>query len=127
MSKDLMATHGAFCWVEFQGPDAGAAQTFYEKVVGWSVADLPMPEGNYPGIMVGGAPVGGFSPKPTPTASWLVYITVDDVDARTKAATQAGATIVSQPTNAPGVGRIAVIQDPFGAHVAFIKSDKTSA
>lgn len=123
MSTNPMETHGAFCWVEFQGPDADAARAFYEKVVGWSVADMPLPDGNYPGIMVSGAPVGGFSTRPNPTAAWLAYITVDDVDARTQAARESGATILSEPTTAPGVGRIAVIRDPFGAQLALIKAE----
>ncbi len=127
MSTNPMETHGAFCWVEFQGPDANAARAFYEKVVGWSIADMPLPDGNYPGIMVGDAPVGGFSPKPAPTASWLAYINVDDVDARTEAARDAGATIVAEPFDAPGVGRMAVLQDPFGAHIAFFKGEARPA
>lgn len=123
-----METHGAFSWVEFQGPDAGAARSFYEKVLGWSVTDMPMQDGStYPGILIGDQPVGGFSPRPAASGSWLAYITVDDVDARARAAVEAGGQLLSEPMTAPGVGRIAVVQDPFGAAVAFMTYEKKDA
>jgi len=121
MSANPMQTHGAFSWVEYQGQDASAARAFYEGVLGWTVTDMPMQDGSsYAGILLGEQPIGGFSPKPAPTSSWLAYVTVDDVDARTRAATKAGAKVLAEPFSAPGVGRIAVIEDPFGATLAFI-------
>lgn len=121
MSTNPMTTHGAFSWVEHHGQDAAAARSFYAEVLGWTVADMPMQDGaTYPGILIGDQPIGGFSPKPAESASWLAYVTVDDVDARTRAAVEAGAKVLSEPTAAPGVGRIAVVEDPFGAAVAFI-------
>lgn len=116
MSANPMTTHGAFSWVEHHGRDAAAARSFYAKVLGWTVADMPMQNGtSYAGIMLGEQPIGGFSPKPAESASWLAYVTVDDIDARTRAAVDAGAEVLSEPTSAPGVGRIAVVRDPFGA------------
>ena len=55
---------------------------------------------------------------------WLAYITVDDVDARVKKAKAAGATVISEAMTAPGVGRMAIIADPFGARIAFIDYSK---
>lgn len=122
---NAMETHGAFSWVEFQGPDAAAARSFYDKVLGWTVADMPMQDGSsYPGILLGDQPIGGFSPKPAETGSWLAYITVDDVDARARAAVDEGGRLLAEPMTAPGVGRIAVVQDPFGAAVALITYEK---
>lgn len=119
--NELQKTHGASSWIAHQGQDPAAARKFYEQVLDWQVADLPMKDGSaYPGIMVGEAPIGGFNPQPKDDGRWIVYITVDDVDKRHAAALQAGATSVTDPFNAPGVGRIATIKDPFGAHLAFI-------
>ena len=116
-----MATHGAFSWVEYHGDDGAAARSFYESVLGWTVSEMPMQDGStYPGIVVGDQPIGGFSPKPAPDGTWLAYVTVDDVDERTRAAVEAGAEVISEPFSAPGVGRIAVLKDPFGASLAFI-------
>ena len=121
-----MTTHGAFSWVEYQGQDAQAARTFYENVLGWTVADLPMADGSsYPGIVLGEQPVGGFAPQCKGSgngggSAWLAYVTVDDVDTRAKAAADSGGQILAEPFDAPGVGRVAIVQDPTGASLALI-------
>lgn len=119
---EMGTTHGAPSWIEYQGKDPAAARKFYEDVLGWNVVDMPMKDGSaYPGIMVGEAPVGGFAPMPREGGNWLLYITVDDVDARYAAAMKAGAKSAAEPFDVPGVGRIATISDPQGASLAFIK------
>lgn len=128
MSNSPMATHGAPSWIQHGGTDPAAARRFYEKVLGWKVVDMPMKDGSaYPGIMVGEGPVGGFSPQPAKGGAWTIYITVDDVDQRYKAALKAGAKSVSEPFSAPGVGRMATIEDPFGASIAFITYESQAA
>ena len=60
-----MATHGAPSWIEHRGQDGPAARAFYEKVLGWTIAELPMKDGStYHGIMLGETPVGGFPARP---------------------------------------------------------------
>ncbi|MEO4040902.1 VOC family protein [Hoeflea sp. CAU 1731] len=116
-----MQTHGAASWIQHSGSDPAAARKFYETVLGWSVADMPMQNGAaYPGIMVGEAPIGGFMPQPAENGEWTIYITVDDVDARYQSALDKGADGVEAPTDYPGVGRMAKIRDPFGASIAMI-------
>lgn len=116
-----MTTHGAFSWVEFQGEDVTSARSFYENVLGWQIAEMPMQDNTtYPGIMVGEQPVGGFAAHSGAQGSWLPYVTVDNVDQRTRAAKDAGGEILSEPFDAPGVGRISVVRDPMGAAIAFI-------
>ena len=51
---------------------------------------------------------------------WLTYIAVDDVDARLKKALAAGAKEGRPPQDIPGVGRMAVLQQPGGAMVAWL-------
>lgn len=116
-----MNQHGAPSWIQHSGNDPAAARKFYETVLGWTVADMPMQDGAaYPGIMIGENPVGGFMPQPVPDGEWLVYITVDDVDKRFRSALDNGAEAVSDPADFPGVGRIATIKDPHGASIAII-------
>ena len=122
MSTEASATHGAPSWIAHNGKDPAAARAFYEKVLDWAVVDMPMKDGSaYPGIMVGEKPIGGFTPQPSADGKWLVYVTVDDVDRRYNAAVEAGARPLIEPFEAPGIGRIATITDPFGADLAFIK------
>ena len=121
MSDNPMATHGAPSWIEHVGNDRPAARAFYEKVLGWTVAEMPMKDGStYHSIKIGDKSVGGFSPMPSERGQWLCYITVDDVDARFNAAIDAGGSALQEPFSMPGVGRIAVFADPFGAVLALI-------
>ena len=117
---DSKLTHGAFSWMEHRGDKIDATREFYRQAIGWDFPDMPMEDGSaYPGIALGDAPIGGFAPHPN--AHWLPYITVDDVDARLQAALKAGAKVLTEAFDAPGVGRMAVLEDPAGAPVALIR------
>jgi len=45
---------------------------------------------------------------------------VDDVDARVKKATAAGATLMRPLFDIPGIGRIAILREPGGAGVGWM-------
>ena len=51
---------------------------------------------------------------------WMAYIAVDDVDKRVAKAKKAGATIVREPFDVPGVGRIAILKQPGGAGIGWM-------
>lgn len=110
---------GGFVWYELVTSDAGAAQAFYSKVVGWTVADSGMPGMRYLLAKVGDRPVAGlmdFPPDmPDPRPGWLGYVAVSDVDAMAERVRQAGGAIHRPGTDIPGVGRFAVCSDPQGA------------
>ena len=121
MSDTSITTPGIAGWIEHSGPDSAAAKAFYRDVIGWQIADMPMQDGSsYSGIMLGEAPIGGFSPLPADDAEWTVFVTVEDVDATTEKARKAGATILNGPMDVPGVGRMTVMNDPQGARIAAI-------
>lgn len=115
-----MTSIGNSGWIAHNGKNSKASAEFYSNVIGWNIVDVPMGDGQYSTIMVDGTPIGGFSPQPSDDPHWLVYITVADVDATVKNVVKNGGKIVSEPMNAPNVGRIAVIQDPDGAKIALI-------
>lgn len=120
MADNPMATHGMPSWIEHNSGDAEGARKFYADVLGWTVKDMPMQSGgNYPVISVGEASIGGFNPRPG-QGGWMVYITVDDVDQRHKAALEAGASSLFEPMDMPGIGRACGIVDPQGGNVTFI-------
>jgi hypothetical protein len=50
----------------------------------------------------------------------MAYIAVDDVDARVKKATQAGAKVVQPAFDVPGVGRIVILTEPGGAAIGWM-------
>lgn len=124
MANEPNATHGAPSWIQHSGGDPTAARKFYETVLDWTISELPMKDGStYAAIAVAGKPVGGFSPIPG-EGGWLPFVTVDDVDKRLAKAKRAGAVVASDASTVPGVGRLAIIADPFGAQLALIDYTK---
>ncbi|NNE34995.1 MAG: hypothetical protein HKN13_07155 [Rhodothermales bacterium] len=82
-----------------------------------------MPSGPYNTIKVAGVGMGGIMKvwsDDTP-AHWGAYVTADDADAVASAATGAGGTVMVPPTDIPGVGRFAMVQDPTGGVLNVIK------
>lgn len=57
---------------------------------------------------------------PSEKAAWMVYVTVDDVDACIAKVEKAGGRVLSPPTDMPGVGRMSTIADPNGGTISLI-------
>jgi uncharacterized protein len=117
--------HGHFYWNELMTRDAEKAKKFYGGVIGWSFDAMPMPDGTYWVAKMGDKPVGGLFPLTSRQfdsvpESWMAYLAVDDVDARVKKATAAGAKLMRPIFDIPGVGRIAILAEPGGAGIAWI-------
>lgn len=121
--------HGQFCWHEVATRDVGAAKAFYEKLLGWSTEDTPMPggmEGTYTMARVDGGDVAGlyamegehFEGVPP---HWETYVWVDDVAATVAKAKDLSATILADAMEIPGVGTMAVLKDPTGAVINVFK------
>lgn len=116
-----MTMPGNAGWVGYQGADVAGAVKFYSEALDLPVVDLPMKDGStHPGIMVGGEPIGGFSPAMTDAGTWMIYFTVADVDACVKKVVAAGGEVLSEPTDMAGIGRSATIRDPQGGEVCVI-------
>jgi len=120
-----MTAHGEFHWNELMTRDAAKAKAFYEKVVGWSWDEMPMPEGTYHVAKQGDNYIGGMMQMGGPDFEgvpehWMSYLAVDDVDARLAAAKAEGAEVLREPWDVPGVGRIAILKDGGGAHIGWM-------
>jgi predicted enzyme related to lactoylglutathione lyase len=78
-----------------------------------------MAQGPYRTVSVGDTAVGGIMATPPEAGAmppaWGGYVTVDDVDAVLARCTALGGRTVVPPMDVPGVGRMAVLQDPQGA------------
>jgi predicted enzyme related to lactoylglutathione lyase len=120
-----MWSHGNFYWNELMTHDPERAKRFYADTIGWTYEAMPMPDGSFWVAKMGDTPVGGIFPMSGPDfdgmpEQWMSYLAVDDVDARLKKATAAGAKIMKPPFDVPGVGRIAIVQEPGGACVGWM-------
>lgn len=122
---------GKFVWYELMTSDTAAATRFYQSVVGWDAKDAGMPGGDYTILSAGGVGIGGLMALPAEASAmgvppcWTGYVGVDDVDAYVARVTGAGGKLLREPEDIPGVGRFAVVADPYGA--GFILFKGTSA
>jgi uncharacterized protein len=113
---------GAFSWPELATTDQKAGVAFYRALFGWDLKEAPIGPGEmYSMFTLRDREVGaaytmraderqmGIPPH------WNAYITVDDVDASAKRATELGAKVLAAPFDVMDAGRMAVLQDPTGA------------
>ena len=122
MSQD----RGAFIWYELMTDDAAGARVFYRAVVGWEIEaeGQPMPNGvtyrmirRADGGMAGGLLEFGAQMKADGASpGWLGYIHHPQVDRAVAAIRSAGGAVHMEPMDMPGVGRMAMVSDPQGAH-----------
>lgn len=118
---------GCFGWTQLNTHDLAKSKAFYGPLLGWTPKDDPMPDGSgtYTTWMAGEAMAGGMMALPPgePAPShWLVYFTVDDVDATAGKVAKAGGKTFVPPMDVPGMLRFAVFCDPQGAAFAVMKT-----
>jgi len=123
----MNGSHGTFYWNELMTRNVEGAKKFYADTLGWSFDGMPMPDGGgtYWLATIEGTPVGGIldisgSEFGSVPESWMAYIAVDDVEARVKKATAAGAKLMKPIFEVPGVGRIAILLEPGGAAIGWM-------
>ena len=112
-------------WVELATRDVARAEAFYKAIFGWSLADHP---GGAPTVYrifsVQGESQGGLlqmtSEWGNMPSHWAIYLRVNDVDAVLAKAQTLGGSVAVPAFDAPGVGRIAMMSDPAGAHAYLI-------
>ncbi|MEZ4314710.1 MAG: VOC family protein [Polyangiaceae bacterium] len=117
---------GQFAWRELMTRDTAKARAFYTEMFGWVASDMPMPQGTYTTFKNGDAMVAGMMemPKEAPVdAAWMSYVSVPDVDAAVKAATENGGTVMLPGTTMPGVGRFAMVADSTGGVIGLLRGE----
>jgi len=121
-----MWTHGNSYWNELLTRDCERAKRFYGDIIGWDFEPMKMDGGaTYWIAKLADKPVAGIFPTDRPEfegvpEAWMSYLAVDDVDARVKQATAAGAKLMRPIFDVPGIGRIAILTEPGGAGVGWI-------
>ncbi|MGV9278332.1 VOC family protein [Streptomyces griseosporeus] len=111
---------GSPCWLDLGAPDVPAAAAFYGAVLGWEYQ--PMEEGgDVEGGMFrkDGKTVAGLGKLTEEGArpAWMIYYTVADADATTRAV-EAGGTVRVAPRDLGEWGRMAQYSDPLGGQFA---------
>jgi predicted enzyme related to lactoylglutathione lyase len=111
---------GVPCWVDTSQPDPEAALDFYNGLFGWAFenampADSP---GKYFMARLRGGEVAavGSIPEGMPQAAmWNTYVAVASADDTAAKVRDAGGSVVMEPFDVMGSGRMAVFTDPEGA------------
>jgi predicted enzyme related to lactoylglutathione lyase len=115
---------GTFCWLDLKTRDVTATAAFFSAELGWTFAVDPDDWRQATTIWLDGHRLGGVSDLAAPVYPPGVpphvayYLAVDDVDARTATAQDAGAQVVLPPSDVADQGRIATLLDPTGAAVS---------
>ena len=114
---------GRIVWHDLFTADRQSSMAFYQCVAGWAyriehAADFAWGGGerDYVLALSGGEAGAGFAEAPPGLGNrWVAYVEVQDVDAAATLTEKLGGTIVRAPFDVPGVGRNALLRDPFGA------------
>lgn len=121
-------SNGDFVWYELNTTDARGAGAFYCNVIGWTAQDAGNPDADYTILSAGDADVGGVlqldqeALQAGAEPCWLGYIAVDNVDAYADRVRRAGGSLYYGPEDIPGgIGRFAVMGDPYGAPFVLFK------
>jgi len=119
-----MSESGAVVWSELMTDQVEKAKAFYGKALGLTFEAFGESNPGYWLAMLNGRPIWGLmdmTRKPGGPSGWFTYMAVDDVDARVKAAEAAGGKLCMPVFEVPTVGRIAILEDPTGAIIGWMK------
>ena len=111
---------GVPCWVDTSQPDPERSLDFYGGLFGWDLENV-MPAdaaGKYFMARVRGGDVAAVGSAPEgmlPVATWNTYVAVASADETAAKVRAAGGTVVMEPFDVMGSGRMGVCADPEGA------------
>jgi hypothetical protein len=116
---------GTPSWVDLASPDVSVTHRFYGDLFGWDVAETGPDMGGYAMFTLKGRNVAGVMPSQGDgqPAAWSTYVSVADADATIDKVRAAGGTVLVEPTDVPGAGRMAVFVDVTGAALGLWQPD----
>lgn len=108
---------GEFCWETLNSADPSAIGPFYNAVFGWDLKTEGMPVFHSGDTQVADVQQN----QPGMPSFWLPHVVVADLVDRRDAAQRLGAVVLEPEITVPGVGRLALIQDPAGALISLFE------
>ena len=119
-------TKGKIGWIDMTVDNAAELRDFYAAVVGWNFEEVSMGDySDYSMMTADGETVSGICHARGSNAElpggWLVYITVDDIEASVAACAANGGEVLV-PVRGLAGGRLCVIRDPAGATAALYQA-----
>jgi predicted enzyme related to lactoylglutathione lyase len=125
---ELVNEPGTLNWNELQTRDVEGAKAFYSAVFGWRPDDQDFGGMTYTVFNVGDKGIAGAMRTPSQVpdevpAFWLAYFSVADCDASVAKVQELGGSVLGAVHELPGVGRFAVVADPYGATFGVITGE----
>ena len=125
-----MSHPSEFCWNELMTSDVPKAKEFYRALFGWESEEHDMGEMVYTVFKSGDKGIGGMMQIPNGKEGqilphWMSYVSVANLEKAIEKAQGLGATLIVPAKAAGQMGRLAVILDPTGAHIALWEAFKT--
>jgi predicted enzyme related to lactoylglutathione lyase len=112
---------GSPCWLDLGAPDVRAAAAFYGAVFGWEFETMGGSGDTEGGAFrKDGRIVAGLGKLTEEGArpAWMIYYSVADADATTRAVERGGGTVRVAPADLGDSGRMAQYSDPLGGQFA---------
>ncbi|MFD4240295.1 VOC family protein [Streptomyces sp. NPDC058525] len=112
---------GSPCWLDLGAPDVRAAAAFYGTVLGWEYESMGEGEDMEGGMFrKDGKIVAGLGKLTEEGArpAWMIYYSVPDATATTRAVESAGGTVRVPPRDLDEWGKMAQYTDPLGGQFA---------
>lgn len=118
---------GRFVWYDLLTHDLPAVQRFYGRLFGWSFVGNLGENESYTLIRHHDVGIGGIVEVDeleggVSRARWIPSLSVADVDRAVEMTKEQGGTVYFDPEDVPDRGRLAVVADPQGAVVAFLRA-----
>src|SRR5690606_32214547 len=121
---------GCIAWLDLTVPDAATVRDFYKQVVGWTVQDVAMQDGDagYTDFnMLDGNdnPAAGVCHARGTNAAmrpvWMIYLPVGDLAESIRLVERNGGKVIKAQRGANGEYVYAAIRDPVGATLALMQ------
>ncbi len=129
VDENAAAGMGHIAWLDLTVGDAEGTRDFYRRVVGWSVEDVGMSDGegvyaDYNMLGATGQPAASVCHARGANAdlpvTWLIYLPVGDLAESLERVPAEGGQVMKTATGDDGSLSFAVIRDPVGAALALV-------
>jgi predicted enzyme related to lactoylglutathione lyase len=116
---------GEFCWEMLATRNAEAAKAFYRKVLGWKAKTFAGAADVLVFVTEDGADAASMCVAVAGTQPhWISYVAVEKVAKALEVVCALGGKVIEDRTNVPGMGTVAVIEDPAGAVLGLFEPRK---
>jgi predicted enzyme related to lactoylglutathione lyase len=124
-----MPVAGRIAWMDLTVSNAAETRDFYQAVIGWSVQDVEIKDGDsryadFNMIADDGTPLAGVCHARGVNVGlpgvWMIYLPVGDMEESLRRVEAEGGRIVKTTRMADGGHGYAVIEDPVGACLALV-------